>query len=350
MTKKQANITPVDQEMEKVTSKKSLNRKAFHYIEKYLPETSAKYFAECNTFLTLLTDGEKSVKKAHKANNCNNRFCPVCSWKKAKKDAMKIGVMMAAVEQIEKKDFLFLTLTAPNCTGEELVDTINQFNKAFHKLFKRRNVNKAVKGYVRKLEVTTDQESIITKELYRRKKEYFDKRNLKVGDENPQHNTYNPHFHVILVVDKGYFKKAELYIKHEEWLQMWKDCMEDQSITQVRIEKLKQKGNSNAVAEIAKYTAKNDDLLHSQGVFDTFYKALKGRQLLTFHGIMKEYAKKYEEGELDEFKEQDKNIYTHLLIATWANTKYIQELRKLTEQELEKYNQKSYVEESEDVD
>jgi len=349
--KRQANISPIDDELHnKLTPKKSLNRLGLHYIKKYLSQTSAEYYAECNTFLSFLTNGEKSVKRAYKANNCNNRFCPICSWKKAKKDAMKIGVMLEAVKQLEKKEFLFLTLTAPNCTGEDLPETINKFNKAFHKMFKRRNVEKAIKGFARKLEVTTDQEPTITKELYKQKKAYFDKRGLAVGDANPQYNTYNPHFHVILVVNKTYFKKPDLYIKHEEWLDMWRDCMDDPSISQVRIEKVKEKGNSNAILEIAKYSAKNNDLLHSEQVFDVFYKSLKGRQLLTFSGILKEYAQKYEDGELDEFKEKDENEYTHMLQAIWAKTKYLTELRELTEYEMASLNKPKHVEEVDNIE
>lgn len=349
MIKKQDEISPIDGEiLDKYTPKRSLNRKAFHFIEKYLSQTSAEYFSDCNTFISFLTNEDKSVKKTYKANNCKNRFCPICAWKKAKKDAMKLGVMLEAIKQKEDKEFLFLTLTAPNCKDEDLSATIDKFNKAYHKLFKRRNVQRSIKGYARKLEVTTDQELKITAELYHQKKEYFEKRGLKVGDDNPQYDTYNPHFHAILVVNKNYFTKN--YIKHDEWLSMWRECMEDESITQVRIERLKKKGSSNGVLEIAKYTAKHDDLLINQKVFDVFYKSLKGRQLLAFSGIMKDYAKKYESGELDEFKEKDENEYTHLLSAIWANSKYLQELRALTESELVEVNKRNFIDEVEDID
>lgn len=333
---------------DKYTPKKSLNRKAFAYIKKYLSETSAKYFQECNTFMSFLTNEAMSSKKTYQANNCKNRFCPVCSWKKSRKDAIKIGVMLKAIEEEENKVFLFLTLTAPNCAAEDLPSEIDRFNKAYHKMFKRRNIQSAVKGYIRKLEVTTDQEEYITKDLYKRKKDYFDKRNLYIGDKNPQYNTYHPHFHAILIVNKSYFKKD--YIKHETWLNIWRECMKDETISQVRIEKLTDKGSSNGIEEIAKYATKSDELLISQSVFDVFYNSLKGRQLLTFQGIAKEYAKKYENGELDKYKESDENIYTHLLTSLWSNSKYVNSLRELTESELVELNKKNYVEESENIE
>lgn len=331
---------------DKHTPKKSLNRKAFVYIQKYLSETSAKYFKECNNFMSFLTNADMSAKKSYKASDCKNRFCPVCSWKKSRKDAIKISIMLKAIEVEEKKDFLFLTLTAPNCTAEELPEEIDRFNKAYHKMFKRRNVQRGIKGYIRKLEVTTDQEEFITKELYRLKKDYYDKRNLKVGDKNPTYNTYHPHFHAILIANKSYFTKN--YIKHEEWLQMWRECMEDETINQVRIEKLKDKGNTNGVLEVAKYAAKSDDLLTSEKVFDVFYRALKGRQILTFQGLAKEYAKKYENGELDEYKEKDENVYTHILTSLWSSSKYVNSLRELTKAELIELNKNNFIEESED--
>ncbi len=72
--------------------------------------------------------------------------------------------MLEAVWNLEDKKFLFLTLTAPSVTGEELRDQIDNLNKGINRLFQRRNVKRVVKGYIGKLEVTTDQEKIITEQ------------------------------------------------------------------------------------------------------------------------------------------------------------------------------------------
>ena len=64
--------------------------------------------------------------------------------------------------------------------------------------------------------------------------------------------------------------------------------------------------------------------------------------MLTFHGIMKEYAKKYEEGELDEFKVRQKHIY-EIFDCNMGEYKYIQNIKNYRTR-LVKYNQKSYVE------
>ena len=335
----------------KYTPKKDLNRKAAAYIEKHVTVKSVVRFETCSNYLLFLTNGEMSVKRLHKTNSCENRFCPICTWKTAKKDAIKLSVMLDAVKEIEGKEFLFLTLTSPNCTGEELSEELDRFNKAVKRLFERRNVKRVVKGYVRKIEVTTDQEQYITEKAYKRKKDYFEVRGLKVGDPNPIYNTYNPHVHAIITVDKSYFNDKNDFISKAKWLEMWQECMEDKSITQVDAKKIRSTGNSNAVLEIAKYAAKGSDLYHSETVFDTFYTALKGRQLLVYSGMMKDYAKKYEVGDLDRFKQKDENVYTHLLRSLWKGSKYDSKLRELSPEEFEEFNKRAaYIEESDEVE
>lgn len=335
----------------KYTPKKDLNRKATAYIEKHVTVKSVVRFETCSDYLSFLTNGELSVKRLHKTNSCENRFCPICTWKTAKKDAIKLSVMLDAVKEIEGKEFLFLTLTSPNCSGEDLREELDRFNKAVKRLFERRNVKRVVKGYVRKIEVTTDQEQFITAKAFKRKKDYFEMRGLKVGDPNPTFNTYNPHVHAIVVVNKSYFNKANEFISKEEWLKIWQQCMGDKSITQIDAKKIRATGNSNAVLEIAKYAAKGSDLYHSETVFDTFYTALKGRQLLVFSGMMKDYAKKYEAGDLDRFKEKDENVYTHLLRSLWKGSKYENKLRELSPEEFEEFNkQAKSIEENDLID
>ncbi|MBD8016840.1 protein rep [Planococcus sp. Sa1BUA13] len=336
---------------EKYAPKKDLNRKGAAYMEKHVPIKSIVRFETCSDYISHLTNAEMSVKRVHKTNACENRFCPICTWKTAKKDAIKLSVMLKAVKEIEGKEFLFLTLTSPNCGAGELIEELDRFNKAVSKLFRRRNVQRVVKGYVRKIEVTTDQEQYITEKVFKRKKDYFEMRGLKVGDPNPTYNTYNPHVHAIVVVNKSYFNKPSDFISKKKWLEMWQECMEDKSITQVDVKKVQDSANSNAVLEIAKYSAKGSDLYHSETVFDTFYKALKGRQLLVFSGMMSDYAKKYEKGDLDRLKEKNEDVYTHLLRSLWKGSKYDSKLRELSPEEFEEFNkQAELIEESDGVE
>lgn len=352
--KRQFKKTTLGKELlEKYAPKKDLNRKASVYMGKHLTVKSIVRFETCSEYLNFLTNAEMSDKKLHRANSCGNRFCPICTWKTAKRDAIKMSVMLEAVKEIETKEFLFLTLTAPNCSAEELASEIDRFNLAVKRLFMRRNVKKVVKGYIRKLEVTTDQEQYITEKKYKRKKDYFDRRGLTVGDPNPQYNTYNPHVHIIVAVNKSYFNKPNEYIAQAEWLAMWQECMDDMTITQVDVKKVRntENGKSNAVLEIAKYSAKGSDLYHSEAVFDTFYISLKRRQLLVYSGLFKDYAKKYEAGDLDRFKKHDEAVYTHLLKSVWNSSKYENVLRELTPEEFEEYNQRAkFIEEDDSIE
>ncbi|MEG7906055.1 protein rep, partial [Bacillus paranthracis] len=161
-----------------------------------------------------------------------------------------------------------------------------------------------------------------------------------VDDHNPTYDTYNPHFHVLLCVNKSYFTDTKSYISQKEWLEMWREVTDMPEITQVHIQKVELIREGNAVAEVAKYSAKDYEMSVSQDVFDVFYLALKGRQLIVYGGLLKDYAKKYEDGELDKYKSKDKNEYYYRLIAMWNKDlmKFEQEYQELTESEKQEYN------------
>uniref|UniRef100_UPI0015C32AD9 protein rep n=1 Tax=Staphylococcus hominis TaxID=1290 RepID=UPI0015C32AD9 len=69
---------------------------------------------------SFVTDKKFEKKKLYKSNPCKNRFCPVCAWRKARKDALGLSLMMQYIKQEEDKQFIFLTLTTPNVTDEHV--------------------------------------------------------------------------------------------------------------------------------------------------------------------------------------------------------------------------------------
>src|SRR5699024_1564044 len=89
----------------------------------------------------------------HKGNTCKNRLCPISVWKKSRKEAIALTVMMAYLKLEKKKEFIFLTLTAPNVPAEELNDEIKHYNHSFKKLMERKEVKNIVKGYARIIEI-----------------------------------------------------------------------------------------------------------------------------------------------------------------------------------------------------
>nr|AAB80748.1 replication protein [Streptococcus thermophilus] len=235
--------------------------------ENRVPTRMHELMMGCGSYLEFIATVDKEKKKLVQAHFCKNRFCPLCAWRKARKDAMMLSIMMQAIAQEKQYEFLFMTLTTPNVKGNQLNEEINLFNQALSKLFRRKKVKAAIKGYVRKLEITY----------------------------NKERDDYNPHFHLILAVNKSYFTNPRYYINQVEWLDLWRDVTGKtgvnpdgtDEITQLDIRKVKGFQQEKAVLEVAKYSAKDFEMTENQAVFDTFYFAMKGRQLITFNGVFK---------------------------------------------------------------
>ncbi len=325
---------------EKYTDKKIRNEKLHDLIKSHVSDKTLKRICECGGTIMMIANATLEKQKIDFANFCGNRFCPFCNWRKARKDGLIISVLMKYIQIEYKKDFIFLTLTTPNVSADELEDEIKNYNKSFKKMMERKEVKQVVKGYVRKLEVTYDGNQKITKDLYKIKKEYCKKRGLKVGNDNPTYDTYNPHFHVIIAVDKSYFKSRN-YIKRNRWLELWRESTGNSNITQVDVRKIDDFKEDTSVLEIAKYSAKDSDLLHSEDVFDVFYKSLKGKRLLSFNGLFKDAMTKYKAKELDQYKDVDDTEYVYKFMLNWHSDNKIYkalELKLLNEHEYKRVN------------
>ncbi|EVI30010.1 protein rep [Staphylococcus aureus GGMC6024] len=298
--------------MEKYTEKKQRNQVFQKFIKRHIGENQMDLVEDCNTFLSFVADKTLEKQKLYKANSCKNRFCPVCAWRKARKDALGLSLMMQYIKQQQKKEFIFLTLTTPNVMSDELENEIKRYNNSFRKLIKRKKVDSVIKGYVRKLEITY----------------------------NKKRDDYNPHFHVLIAVNKSYFTDKRYYISQQEWLDLWRDVTGISEITQVQVQKIRQ-NNNKELYEMAKYSGKDSDYLINQKVFDAFYKSLKGKQVLVYSGLFKEAKKKLKNGDLDYLKEIDPTEYIYQIFYIWKQKEYLaSELYDLTEQEKREINHK----------
>lgn len=298
--------------MEKYTEKKQRNQVFQKFIKRHIGENQMDLVEDCNTFLSFAADKTLEKQKLYKANSCKNRFCPVCAWRKARKDALGLSLMMQYIKQQENKEFIFLTLTTPNVMSDELENEIKRYNNSFRKLIKRKKVGSVIKGYVRKLEITY----------------------------NKKRDDYNPHFHVLIAVNKSYFTDKRYYISQQEWLDLWRDVTGISEITQVQVQKIRQ-NNNKELYEMAKYSGKDSDYLINQKVFDVFYNSLKGKQVLVYSGLFKEAKKKLKDGDLDYLKEIDPTEYIYQIFYIWKQKEYLaSELYDLTEQEKREINHK----------
>lgn len=301
--------------LEKCTGKKLKNPKFSNYIEPFVSKQMMELITGCGNLLMFLSDFEMENKKLYKGSFCKNRFCPMCSWRMACKDSLKISILMEHLKKEENKDFIFLTLTAPNVKGDKLEEEIRKYNKSFEKLMQRKEVKNIVKGYIRKLEVTYNSDKT-----------------------SKSYNTYHPHFHVVIAVSKSYFTQSTQYINQQRWLDLWREATGDSSITQVDVRKSKS-NNLKEVYELAKYSAKDSDYLVSKSVFNVFYKALKGKRFIVYGGLFKDANIMYENGDLDSYKVKDNIEYVYMMCYLWAKHEYENSnIRELTLEEKEKVN------------
>ena len=184
---------------EKFTPKKAEGEKLVMSYLRLGYDKKAERCSECGTLLEFtpvlgVAGGESPVglppagtrqrMNLYRANFCKDRLCPMCSWRRSYKIFGQVSQIMDLIAN--DYEFLFLTLTVPNCTADELVKTLNAMNKAWAKLIRFAPLKRILKGYFKALEITY----------------------------NLQADTYHPHFHNVLAVPKSYLKKGD-YIQRE---------------------------------------------------------------------------------------------------------------------------------------
>lgn len=268
--------------------------------------------ADCSSYLQFLVDVTKTKKKLLSANFCKDKFCPICSKNLAVKNFIALQAIAKWIHEEHNKEFIFVTLTAPNVRGDKLNDEIKRFNSAFNNYKDRKEIKAINKGFVRKLEVTY----------------------------NAKQKTYHTHFHVLIAVNKSYFTD-KTYVKRDKWLEMWREVMKDDSITQVDVRRVKD--INKALLELCKYLAKDNYYLTSKDVFRAFYKALYNKRSITYGGLFKDGIKQFKEGNLFDDIDFELSEWKYLLSVLWKENKYDPEkLKELSGEELKKYKNKIY--------
>lgn len=217
------------------------------------------------------TQTGETRKRLQSANFCRVRLCPMCGWRRARKIQAQMYKIISVAQQRQKLRYLFLTLTVPNVTAEELSDTITHLLKSYKKLIQYKQVDTAVVGTYRALEVT----------------------------HNISNDTYHPHIHAILAVPPSYFRgKSDIYIPQSEWLSLWQKATGQSEITQVDVRAVKQGQDPDKVlktlSEMCKYTVKTGDILQpldmmwSADIVMTLDTALHKRRLVAYSGLLKD--------------------------------------------------------------
>jgi plasmid rolling circle replication initiator protein Rep len=256
----------------------------------------------CGSALVFLRNLETGEKKLHGADFCRERLCPMCQWRKSMKVFHQVSKVMDRAQE-ENKDIvpLFLTLTLRNCSGDDLSSTLDTIFQGWYQITKHRKFKRIVQGWFRALEVTYNKES----------------------------DTFHPHIHAILIVDKSYFKGKD-YMETTEWVQLWRNALKLDYDPVCDIRKVKNgKGKHKAVAEVAKYTLKDTDFVHDDNeltdkLIEVLSTSLKGRRLFAFGGLLKQIAKQIgieelAEGDLVHIDEENvrEDVATVLEVYRW---------------------------------
>lgn len=166
---------------------------------------------------------------------CHCRHCQTCDGRRSLVRMGRFREQLPKIEQEHPKArWILLTLTVPNCPVNELRATLQAMNKAWQRLSQRKAF-KPVLGWIRATEVT---------------------------QEKNRPDYAHPHFHCLLLVPQSMFGKD--YVKHSEWLQLWRDCYRDQSITSVDVRTIKGGAMKGAVETLKafNYSMKVDDLIN----------------------------------------------------------------------------------------
>lgn len=230
----------------------------------------------CGSQLTFMVNTETGEKKLHSANFCKERLCPMCSWRRSIKCFYQVSRVMDRT-QVEALTLIpvFLTLTLRNCSGDKLSETLDSIFQGWNRLMANKRIKRIIKGWFRALEVTYCKES----------------------------NTFHPHIHAILMVEKGYFKSKD-YIDTCGWIRLWRKALRLNYDPVCDIRKIRN-SKRKSLKEISKYTVKDIDYISDNKeltdmLVEVLGKALKGRRLYAYGGILKQIAKKLNAEKLDD--------------------------------------------------
>ena len=241
----------------------------------------SKRLSDCSTLLGFSESSGGSIK-LKRASFCRVRHCPVCGWRRAMASVARFMKRLPDLTRLYPSHrYIFLTLTVPNCAPDQLRAKLGDMNKGWQRLIQRTSTSKTIKdpetgkpvktfgwpatGFIRSTEITKG-----------------------VG------GSAHPHFHAILQVPGDYFR-GRGYIKHETWLQAWRDCMRDQSIMSVNIKTVKPKVDGQtlqaAIVETLKYSVKASDIVDDRDFLFACTEQLQGLRFISTGGTLKDLLK-----------------------------------------------------------
>lgn len=209
------------------------------------------------------------------AGTCKARLCPLCATLRARRQYAKVVPRFNAVLHSHGVRAAFATFTVPNVALDQGKTAGAEIIAGFRRMTQRKDFKKAVVGWMRALEVTFNAET----------------------------NQLHPHLHVVLLLHRNYYSKQhDLYLSQEEWLELWRKVMRNQSIKVFDVRRLRPKKKglplSSALGEVTKYPMKpakifirtDDGYTVDPALLEPLHMALRAKRLFGFGGVLRKAA------------------------------------------------------------
>lgn len=227
----------------------------------------------CGNYLEFATHKENGDRHLIGADFCRDRLCPMCNWRRSLRVFSDLSkVLDLAVGSGSDYVPVFLTLTVRNCAPEQLRKELVSMTGAWNRFCKILPVKRAFCGWFRCLEIT-----------YNRKD-----------------NTMHPHFHVVMLAHRDYFK-SEDYLSIHDIVAYWRQALMANYDPVCHIRRIRGKSDKSldlrkAVLEVAKYAVKDTDYLIATDddltdyLVDNLAVGLNGARLIAYGGLLKQLA------------------------------------------------------------
>lgn len=263
------------------------------------PENAARWLAKaervnrcaCWTEFQRLPEGGLHL---HDASFCRVRLCPMCQWRRSLKLGQQARAVIAAANAAKTSrdgcgyGWVMLTLTVRNVPGSDLGHTIDHLHTALNRMQHSQAWKDAVQGWMRATEITRN---------YVKNSKWY--------------GTYHPHLHLLLCVNRRYFKSAA-YISKDGWQKLWQHYADTDYPPEVEVHAIRDKATgqlaqdaksdgkasiAGAIAETSKYIAKPaaylapEDAAGSLDAVQVLDMATEGRRLTAWGGVLKDTAR-----------------------------------------------------------
>lgn len=219
--------------------------------------------------------------KLKRANFCRVRFCPICQWRRSLAWMARFyGILPKINEKYLGYRWISLVLTVKNCDVQDVGETLTHMNKSFARFIRKPDICHV--GGIKSFECTRSEDG-----------------------------KAHPHFHVLLLVHPRYFK--DKYLKHSDFVQLWRDSLKVDYDPVVSVQAVKYKGKrkfaaeelerenkdcrhfEDAILETIKYSVKPSDMVEDEEWFYELNNQLHKRRAISVFGSLRELLSDNEE-------------------------------------------------------